>query len=70
MFTRSGQESVKLELTGQKIFTQQQFDRLTAYHMFVFHNVLRIDKFPLKFSANQSEFNILVIPCIKGGCRL
>lgn len=70
VFTRSGQESVKLMLSAEMSLSQEEFDRVAAYHSFVFHNVLRIDKFPLKFSDDQSTFNILVVPVMQGRLKI
>ena len=70
MFTRSGQESVCLSLSERITLTPAEFDKVTAYHAFVFHNVLRIDKYPLTLGTDLSDFNILVTPVIEGKCYL
>lgn len=66
VFTRSGQESVSLKLNQELLLTQAEFDKVTEYHSFVFHNVLRIDKFPLTLGTERSDFNVLVIPVTQG----
>ena len=70
MFTRSGQESVRLSISERITLTPAEFDKVTAYHAFVFHNVLRIDKYPLTLGTDQSDFNILVTPVTEGKCCL
>ena len=70
MFTRSGQESVCLSLSERITLTPAEFDKVTAYHAFVFHNVLRIDKYPLTLGTDQSDFNLLVTPVTEGKCCL
>ena len=70
VFTRSGQESVCLSLSERITLTPAEFDKVTAYHAFVFHNVLRIDKDPLTLGTDQSDFNILVTPVTEGKCCL
>ena len=70
VFTRSGQESVCLSISERITLTAAEFDKVTAYHAFVFHNVLRIDKYPLMLGTDLSDFNILVTPVIEGKCYL
>ncbi|XP_067939419.1 endoribonuclease Dicer-like [Watersipora subatra] len=62
VFTRSGQESVSITYCKEYRLSQVEFDQITSYHSFIFHNVLRIDKFPLKLNTERSKFNILVAP--------
>ena len=59
-----------MSLSERITLTPAEFDKVTAYHAFVFHNVLRIDKYPLTLGTNQSDFNILVTPVIEGKCYL
>ncbi|XP_071160069.1 endoribonuclease Dicer-like [Mytilus edulis] len=63
VYTRSGEVTTSIELlTSDVCYSQEELERLSKFHRFVFSNVLRLEKDPMIFSPNQAELGYLIIP--------
>jgi len=67
IYTRSGEVLVQVTLVKDSLtFTQEQLAALYTFHMFTFSSVLRLEKYPMVFSATSSHNCVVVIPMIQG----
>eukprot|EP00090_Calanus_glacialis_P013551 TRINITY_DN22218_c0_g1_i1.p1 TRINITY_DN22218_c0_g1~~TRINITY_DN22218_c0_g1_i1.p1 ORF type:complete len:1958 (-),score=615.01 TRINITY_DN22218_c0_g1_i1:364-6237(-) len=67
IYTRSGEVLVKVTLVQDRLtFTKEQLNTLYAFHMFTFSSVLRLEKYPMVFSASSSHNSIVVVPMRSG----
>ena len=51
---------VQRELT----FSPAQLSLLFTFHMFTFSSVLRLEKYPMVFSAGQAQNSVVVVPLL------
>ena len=51
---------VQRELT----FSPSQLSLLFTFHMFTFSSVLRLEKYPMVFSAGQAQNSVVVVPLL------
>jgi len=67
IYTRSGEVLVKVTLVKDKItFSKDQLKILYTFHMFTFTSVLRLEKYPMVFSAASSHNSVVVVPLKTG----
>jgi len=67
IYTRSGEVLVRVTLVKDNLtFTEEQLNILYAFHMFTFTSVLRLEKYPMVFSASSSHNSVVVVPMRSG----
>merc|ERR1719470_314543 len=67
IYTMSGEVLVKVTLVQDRLtFTKEQLNTLYSFHMFTFSSVLRLEKYPMVFSASSSHNSIVVVPMRSG----
>jgi len=63
IYTRSGEVLVTVELVAREIhLTAKQLSLLYKFHMFTFSSVLRLEKYPMVFSADAAQHCVVVAP--------
>ena len=72
VFTRSGEVMVQLkavktsaECTSLRL-TANQLESLNTFHQFTFTNVLRLEKYPIKFDPLKANSSFFIVPLISG----
>ena len=63
IYTRSGEVLVTVELVKDQIhLSAMQLSLLYKFHMFTFSSVLRLEKYPMVFSADAAQHCVVVAP--------
>ena len=67
VFTRSGEVTVSLNLVSREArFTETELERLLQFHHFLFGQVLRLDKDPMRFEPRNASCGYIVVPLNAG----
>ncbi|XP_018495704.1 endoribonuclease Dcr-1 [Galendromus occidentalis] len=67
IYTRSGEVMVDVEeLSCALPLTEEQRKKAEFFHAYVFRDVLRLEKFPMKFDLKASRAGFLIIPITDG----
>jgi endoribonuclease Dicer len=68
VFTRSGEVTVSINILSREVaLKKEELDKLKIFHMFLFSNVLRLEKDPMDFFPDCSTMGFLVVPLNKEG---
>ena len=71
VFTRSGEVTTSLDLITKEVtFTEVELSRITDFHHFVFSQVLRLEKEPMRFDQDRAESGYFILPLNKGLCSI
>lgn len=63
VFTRSGEVTVSLEEASTNIvLTKEQIEKISAFHEYNFHSVLKVDPFPIKYDISEANSNHYLVP--------
>lgn len=63
VFTRSGEVTVSLqESSAQLTLTQEEIEKISSFHHYTFHSVLKVDPFPIKFDICEANTNYYLVP--------
>lgn len=63
LFTRSGEVTIDVELVDEDFnLTTEQIENLRTFHRFTFSKVLRLEKYPVVYDPERSEFTVLLAP--------
>lgn len=66
IFTRSGEVSVKLELSESGVvFTPDRLEKIVTFLNYTFTNVLRLQKYLMMFDPQASENSYFIVPTRK-----
>ncbi|XP_060562889.1 endoribonuclease Dicer-like [Ruditapes philippinarum] len=66
VFTRSGEVTVSINILSREVaLKKEELDKLKIFHMFLFSNVLRLEKDPMDFFPDCSTMGFLVVPLNK-----
>jgi endoribonuclease Dicer len=66
IFTRSGEVSVKLELSGSVVvFTPDKLEKIVTFLNYTFTSVLRLQKYLMMFDPQASENSYFIVPTRK-----
>ena len=67
VFTRSGEVTLSLDIvTHEARFSEAQFDQMLQFHHFLFGQVLRLDKDPMRFDPRNAACGYIIVP-LNGG---
>jgi endoribonuclease Dicer len=65
IYTRSGEVVVSVELVQKDMsFSPEQLALLFTFHVFTFSSVLRLEKYPLVYSAEAAQNCVVVVPLL------
>ena len=65
VYTRSGEVMVSLEESRQRItITEEDVKRIIEFQRYTFHEVLHVDKYPMKFDIKESNTNFFLVPVV------
>ncbi|XP_067013187.2 endoribonuclease Dcr-1 [Anabrus simplex] len=66
IFTRSGEVSVKLEISGSPIIlTEENLEKIVTFLNYTFTSVLRLQKYLMMFDPQASENSFFIVPTRK-----
>lgn len=63
VFTRSGEVRVELQrLPGVVVLDKDQLEHVSDFHRYTFSNVLRLDKYPMRYDSQSAENSLFIVP--------
>ncbi|CAG0883281.1 unnamed protein product [Darwinula stevensoni] len=68
IFTRSGEVAVSLRfLSSENVTSEDQLNKICHFHLFVFKEVLRLEKYPMMFEPSKGNMGFFVVPLFCDG---